>query len=57
MKGMALEKQKKKPEAIAIFRDVVKKYPHSDQAPEATAQLHSLGATTIAGPTKKSPAR
>jgi|SRR6185437_1325541 len=55
MKGLTLKKQNKKTDAVAVFRDVVKQYPHSEEAPEATAQLHTLGATTIAAPTKRSP--
>ena len=58
MKGLTLKKQNKKTEAAVVFRDVVRQYAHSDEAPEATAQLHSMGASTSATtPTKKSPLR
>lgn len=48
MKGMTLKKQNKKAAAIASFQTVVKDFPRSDEAPQATQQLHSLGVTTPA---------
>jgi TolA-binding protein len=57
MKGLTLKKQNKKTEAATVFRDVVRQYPHSEEAPEATAQLHNMGATTTSAPAKKSPVR
>ena len=43
MKGMSLYKQKKMPAAAASFRDVIKKFPHSEDAPQAEKQLRSMG--------------
>src|SRR6185312_10560571 len=43
MKGMALKKLKKNAAAIASFSDVVKKFPHSDEAGKARTELTSLG--------------
>jgi TolA-binding protein len=51
MKGMALKKARKNPEAIASFRHVVQDFPHSNEAPQAKTQLTSMGAT--AAPPKR----
>ena len=51
MKGMALKKAKKLPEAAATFRDVIKKFPGTDQAGESATALHSINVP--AAPAKK----
>lgn len=48
MKGMALKKLNRSKDAIAAFRAVVAQFPHSDEAPKATSELHSMGASTPA---------
>ncbi len=45
MKGMALKKLKKNPDAIASFRAVVAQFPHADEAAQAKQQLTSMGAS------------
>jgi TolA-binding protein len=51
MKGLALKKERKNPEAIASFRRVVTDFPHSNEAGQARSQLTSMGAT-VAPPKK-----
>jgi len=45
MKGMALKKENLKTAAITTFRDVIKQFPGSDQAAQASTELHSLVST------------
>ncbi len=52
MKGMALKKLNKKTEAIATFKDILKDWPHADEA-QATSQLHSMGVTTLTTSSRK----
>jgi len=49
MKGMAL-KNTNKTSAIATWRQVVAKYPHSDSAAQAKEQLRALGVPVTAAP-------
>ncbi len=53
MKGMALKKARKNPDAIASFRHVVADFPRSEEAPQAKTQLTSMGATASATTAKK----
>jgi TolA-binding protein len=48
MKGLALKKAKQPTAAIATFRDVIRKFPHSPEATQARAQLTELGASASA---------
>src|SRR5437588_4031766 len=50
-----LEKTGKKPGAIALYRDLLIKYPESLEAPDATARLKSLGGK-IPAPSEIKPA-
>lgn len=55
MKGMALKKLRRNTEAAASFHDVVSDFPHTDEAEQATQQLHSMGIATKS--TKKKSSR
>ncbi len=57
MKGMALKKLNQSRDAIASFREVAAKFPSSDEAPKAKAQLTAMGATVSAAPATKSKPR
>jgi len=46
MKGMALKQENMQTAAIKTFRDVVKQFPGTDKASQASTQLRSLGVTT-----------
>jgi TolA-binding protein len=53
MKGMALKQSGHSVPAIATFRALIAKFPHSDKADEAKDQLRALNAA--AAPAKKKP--
>jgi TolA-binding protein len=46
MKAMALFKAGQRPAAIDCFKDLIAKYPHTDQATKAKNQLRTLGVVT-----------
>jgi TolA-binding protein len=46
MKAMSLYKAGQRPGAISCFKDLIAKYPHTDQATKARNQLKTIGATS-----------
>jgi tol-pal system protein YbgF len=57
MKGQTLVKTGKRTAGAAEFREVIRRFPRSDMATKARAQLKAMGLSTMVAPTSSSSPR